>query len=269
MIERGHDLAISKQGEVLRIRRGSIRLGAGGGGGRSCDHAASRAAALELPFGGWDVARPAGGRGVEIGRRRVKTLMQRMGMEALYRRPRTTKPEPSHKIYPYLLRGLAITRRPVWAMDITYIAMARGFVYLAVALDGEPPRPGVAAVDYDGGGVLHRDAGGRLGAYGKPEHTTTRLAVHWPNLHRRARRNGVAINMDAKRLARQRVCRAALRSSKRGGVSARLHSSAKRVLRSPVYYFYNPPPPPTTHPSTYHPPTPLPHPHTHPLCRYH
>ena len=65
-----------------------------------------------------------------------KTLMRRMGIEALYRRPRTTKPEPGHKIYPYLLRGVEITRpNQVWAMDITYIPMARGFVYLAVVLD--------------------------------------------------------------------------------------------------------------------------------------
>jgi uncharacterized membrane protein YgcG len=74
--------------------------------------------------------------GCKIGRRHVKTLMQRMGIEALYRRPRTAKPEPGHKIYPYLLRGLEITRpNQVWAMDITYIPMARGFVYLAVVLD--------------------------------------------------------------------------------------------------------------------------------------
>jgi hypothetical protein len=66
----------------------------------------------------------------------VKTLMKRMEIEALYRRPRTTKPEPGHKIYPYLLRGMAIARpNQVWAMDITYIPMARGFVYLAVVLD--------------------------------------------------------------------------------------------------------------------------------------
>ena len=57
------------------------------------------------------------------------------GIEALYRRPRTTKPEPGHKVYPYLLRGMAVTRpNQVWAMDITYIPMARGFVYLAVVL---------------------------------------------------------------------------------------------------------------------------------------
>ena len=74
--------------------------------------------------------------GCKIGRRHVKTLMKRMGIEALYRRPRTTKPEPGHKIYPYLLRGIEITRpNQVWAMDITYIPMARGFVYLAVVLD--------------------------------------------------------------------------------------------------------------------------------------
>src|ERR1700726_5151023 len=62
--------------------------------------------------------------------------MRRMGIEALYRRPRTTKPEPGHKIYPYLLRGVEITQpNQVWAMDITYIPMERGFVYLAVVLD--------------------------------------------------------------------------------------------------------------------------------------
>jgi len=74
--------------------------------------------------------------GCQVGRRHVKTLMHRMGIEALYRRPRTTKPEPGHKIYPYLLRGMEVTRpNQVWAMDITYIPMARGFVYLAVVLD--------------------------------------------------------------------------------------------------------------------------------------
>jgi putative transposase len=74
--------------------------------------------------------------GSKVGRRHVKTLMQKMGIEALYRHPRTTKPEPGHKVYPYLLRGLPITRpNQVWAMDITYVPMAKGFVYLAVVLD--------------------------------------------------------------------------------------------------------------------------------------
>jgi putative transposase len=92
---------------------------------------------LEFPFAG---SRMLQGllvaEGCKIGRRHVKTLMKRMGIEALYRRPRTTKPEPGHKIYPYLLRDMEITRpNQVWAMDITYIPMARGFAYLAVVLD--------------------------------------------------------------------------------------------------------------------------------------
>ena len=59
-----------------------------------------------------------------------------MGIEALYRKPRTTKRHPGHKVYPYLLRGLPITRsNQVWAMDLTYIPMARGFVYLAAVVD--------------------------------------------------------------------------------------------------------------------------------------
>ena len=91
----------------------------------------------EFPFAGSRMlCRLLAADGSKIGRRHVKTLMNRMGIEALYRRPRTTKPEPGHKIYPYLLRGVAITRpNQVWAMDITYIAMAKGFVYLAVVLD--------------------------------------------------------------------------------------------------------------------------------------
>jgi putative transposase len=91
----------------------------------------------EFPFAGARIlCRLLAADGSKVGRRHVKTLMNHMGIEALYRRPRTTKPEPGHKIYPYLLRGLEITRpNQVWAMDITYIAMAKGFVYLAVVLD--------------------------------------------------------------------------------------------------------------------------------------
>ncbi|MSP05698.1 MAG: hypothetical protein EXR05_10830 [Acetobacteraceae bacterium] len=62
--------------------------------------------------------------------------MKRMGIEALYRRANTSKPAPSHKIYPYLLRNLAVARsNQVWAMDITYIPLARGFVYLTAVVD--------------------------------------------------------------------------------------------------------------------------------------
>jgi len=112
MIDRKHDLPISKQAEVLRISRGSVYylprpVSA-------ADLAIMRRLDrlhLEYPFAG---ARMLQGLlsadGCQIGRRHVKTLMRRMGIEVLYRRPRTTKPEPGHKIFPYLLRGIEITR---------------------------------------------------------------------------------------------------------------------------------------------------------------
>jgi len=92
---------------------------------------------LDFPFAGSRMLRDLlRGEGVAIGRERVATLMRRMGIEALYRRPNTSKPAPGHKIYPYLLRGLVVERaNQVWAMDITYIPMARGFVYLAAVMD--------------------------------------------------------------------------------------------------------------------------------------
>ena len=87
---------------------------------------------LEFPFAGSRMLRDLlNQEGIAIGRRRVATLMKRMGIEAIYRKPNTSKPAPGHKIYPYLLRGMAVdTPNQVWAMDITYVPMARGFVYL-------------------------------------------------------------------------------------------------------------------------------------------
>ena len=138
MIDRKHSLPISKQAEALNISRGSVyylprpvpktEL--------SIMHRLDRLH-LEYPFAGSRMLRGLlAAEGCKIGRRHVRTLMRRMGIEALYRRPRTTMPESGHKIYPYLLRGIEITRpNQVWAMDITYIPMARGFVYLAVVLD--------------------------------------------------------------------------------------------------------------------------------------
>jgi putative transposase len=138
MIDREHDLPISRQAEVVSISRGSVYYlprpvpDADLAIMRHLDRLH-----LEFPFAGSRMLRGLlVAEGCKIGRRHVKTLMQRMGIEALYRRPRTTKPEPGHKIYPYLLRTMAVTRpNQVWAMDITYIPMARGFVYLAVVLD--------------------------------------------------------------------------------------------------------------------------------------
>ena len=138
MIDRAHDLPIAKQADALNISRGSVYYLPRPVS--ETDLAIMRRLDrlhLECPFAGSRMLRGLlAAEGCKIGRRPVKTLMRRMGIEALYRRPRTTQPEPGHKIYPYLLRGLEITRpNQVWAMDITYIPMARGFVYLAVVLD--------------------------------------------------------------------------------------------------------------------------------------
>ena len=138
MIDRAHDLPIAKQAEALNISRGSVYYLP-----RpmpEADLAIMRRLDrlhLEFPFAGSRMLRGLlVAEGCKIGRRHVKTLMRRMGIEALYRRPRTTTAAPGHKIYPYLLRGMEITRpNQVWAMDITYIPMAHGFVYLAVVLD--------------------------------------------------------------------------------------------------------------------------------------
>ena len=92
---------------------------------------------LEYPFAGSRMLRDLlRGEGVVIGRERVWGMMRRMGIVAIYRRPNTSKPSPGHKIYPYLLRGLKVERpNQVWATDITYIPMARGFVYLVAVVD--------------------------------------------------------------------------------------------------------------------------------------
>ena len=74
--------------------------------------------------------------GYQVNRKRVRRLMQLMGLQAIYRRPNTSKPAPEHKVYPYLLKGLEINRvNQVWTADITYIPMARGFLYLVAIMD--------------------------------------------------------------------------------------------------------------------------------------
>jgi putative transposase len=138
MIDRTHDLSIAKQAKALGISRGSVYYlprpvpAADLAIMRRMDELH-----LEFPFAGSRMLRDLlKQEGIDIGRRHVSTLMKRMGIEALYRKPNTSKPAPGHKIYPYLLRGMTIDRpNQVWAMDITYVPMARGFVYLAAVVD--------------------------------------------------------------------------------------------------------------------------------------
>jgi len=92
---------------------------------------------LETPFyGARKLAAWLASQGQVVNRKRVRRLMQLMGLKAIYRKPRTSKPGKGHRIYPYLLKGLKITRpNQVWAADITYIPMQKGFLYLVVILD--------------------------------------------------------------------------------------------------------------------------------------
>ena len=138
MIDRDHALSVSKQAGAVGIARSTVYYLPRPVSASDLDLMKQiDRLHMEFPFAGARMlCRLLAANGSKAGRRHVKTLMQRMGIEALYRRPRTTKPEPGHKIFPYLLRGVEITRaNQVWAMDITYIPMAKGFVYLAVVLD--------------------------------------------------------------------------------------------------------------------------------------
>ena len=138
MINRSHELPLTKQASLLNLSRSSL-------------YYQSRPIApadltvmrridelhLNYPFAGSRMLRDLlRAEGIEIGRERVATMMKRMDITTIYRRPNTSRPAPGHKIYPYLLRNLAVTRPDqVWAMDISYIPMARGFVYLAAVID--------------------------------------------------------------------------------------------------------------------------------------
>ena len=138
MIDRAHKLSVARQARLLGFSRSSVYYSP-----RSVsdsDLALMRRIDelhLDYPFAGSRMLQGLlRGEGLETGRLHIATLMKKMGIEAIYRRPNTSKPAPGHKIYPYLLRKLAVTRpNQVWAMDLTYIPMARGFVYLCAVVD--------------------------------------------------------------------------------------------------------------------------------------
>ena len=138
MIDRSHKLPLTRQAMAVGISRGSLYyrprpvIDADLGLMRRIDQLH-----LEHPFAGGRMMRDLlRHEGFSSGRRHVSTLMRRMGIEALYRRPNTSRRHPAHRVYPYLLRGLTVIRpNQVWAMDITFIPMARGFVYLTAVMD--------------------------------------------------------------------------------------------------------------------------------------
>lgn len=138
MIDRTHEVSVKRQCQLLGIARSTayyqpkpmseenLKLM------RRIDELH-----LDFPFAGTRMLRDLLRReGHHVCRRRVRRLMRMMGIEALYRKPKTSKRHPSHPVYPYLLRKMVIDRpNQVWAMDITYIPMAKGFLYLCAVID--------------------------------------------------------------------------------------------------------------------------------------
>jgi len=138
MIDRAHRLPIARQAQLLGTSRGAVYYLARSTS--AADLALMRRIDelhLEHPFMGARMLRRQLARaGVQVGRRHIGTLMQRMGIEAMAPQPGTSQRQPGHKVYPYLLRTLAVVRsNQVWALDTTYIPMARGFVYLTAVVD--------------------------------------------------------------------------------------------------------------------------------------
>lgn len=138
MIDRHHELPITRQASLLGLSRSSVYYlpvpvsDADLALMRRIDELH-----LQMPFAGARMLRDLLKReGCAVGRKHISTLMKRMGIEALYRKPNTSRRGVGHKVYPYLLRQMTIDRpNQVWALDITYIPMRRGFVYLCAVVD--------------------------------------------------------------------------------------------------------------------------------------
>jgi len=138
MIDREHKLPLSRQSKILELSRSSLYYKAVPVNPRDLEiMKLIDGIHLKYPFyGSRSIRDELQEQGYKIGRKHVRTLMKKMGIEALYRKPRLSKPHPGHKVYPYLLRGVEITRaNQVWATDITYVPMAKGFCYLVAIMD--------------------------------------------------------------------------------------------------------------------------------------
>lgn len=138
MIDPGHELSIVRQAKILEISRSSVYYQPRPTLLRDLElmRAIDRLH-LEAPYAGSRMMKKLlATEGVEVGRRHVRTLMRKMGTEALYRKRNTSRRNPSHQVFPYLLRGRTINEaNQVWALDITYIPMARGFIYFVGVMD--------------------------------------------------------------------------------------------------------------------------------------
>jgi putative transposase len=211
MIDPTHELPIARQAELLDLARSTVYYRPQPVSER--DLALMRRIDelhLEHPFAGSRLLRDLLSReGFEVGRKHVASLMRRMGVEALYQKPRTSGRDREHPVYPYLLRGLAIERpNQVWAMDTTYIPMRRGFVYLTVVLDWASRRVLAWRLSIS----LAADAAVEalteaIGRYGPPEIMNTDQGSQFTAsaFTEVLREHGVAISMDGKGCWRDNV----------------------------------------------------------------
>jgi putative transposase len=158
---------------------------------------------LEHPFAGSRMLRDMLLRdGVRVGRRHMRTVMRRMGIEAIYRKPNTSKPAQGHKIYPYLLRNVTVTgTNQVWATDISYVPMKRGFVYLIAVIDGFSRRvlSWKLSITMDVSFCLEA-LDEALSKYGRPEIFNTDQGSQFTSIDftGRLKQEGIAISMDGK-----------------------------------------------------------------------
>ena len=211
MIDRHHGLPVKRQAELVGIGRGQVYYLA-----RATSEADQRlmkridAIHLERPFAGSRMLRDLLAReGFEVGRRHVATLMRLMGIEALYRKPNTSKKHPTHKVYPYLLRELKIERaNHVWATDITYIPMACGWVYLCAIVDWASRRVLAHRVSISMDTAFCLEALEEAFAkYGQPEIFNTDQGSQFTSeaFTNALKARGVAISMDGKGAWRDNV----------------------------------------------------------------
>ena len=215
MIDRDHSLPITRQAHLLGMSRGAVYYLPTPTS--AADLALMRRIDelhLEYPFlGARMLRRQLQRKGVVVGRRHVGTVMQRMGIEALAPQPGTSKRAPGHRIYPYLLRKLAIDRsNQVWALDTTYIPMARGFVYLTAVVDVASRRVLAHKVCHHARGMScargHR-AGLRALSHARHCQHRSGQPVHGHRIHRRGAGPGLQTEHGRTRcLALQRLRRA-------------------------------------------------------------
>jgi putative transposase len=211
MIDRDHELPVKRQAELVGVSRGSVYYLPMPVS--EADLALMRVIDqlhLEHPFAGARMLRDMlKARGFQVGRKHVATLMRRMGIEALYRKRNTSKRHPEHQVYPYLLRGLAIQcANQVWAMDLTYIPMARGFVYLAAIIDWHSRK--VLAWDVSismEADFCVRVLDAALSRYGRPEIFNTDQGSQFTSLTftDRLKTERIAISMDGRGCWRDNV----------------------------------------------------------------